>query len=36
MNIYYSEVTLKFFNNTTHEIENSANNNRLNTDRVGY
>ena len=36
MNIYLSVVTLKFFNNTTHEIGNSANNNSLNTDSVGY
>ena len=36
MNIYYPEVTFKFFNNTTHEIGHSANNNTLNTDSVGY
>ena len=36
MNIYYSEVTLKFFKNTTREIGNSANNNFINTDSVGY
>ena len=28
--------TLKFFNNTTHEIGNGANNNFINTDSVGY
>ena len=36
MNIYQSVVTLKFFNNKTHEIGNNANNNSLNADSVGH